>query len=68
MMLDTDRTMNSLMGYKDEASDDPNLARIIEKLVQMDAESIPDGAGIEAFIDENSEVQVTVTPMEETKG
>ena len=68
MMLDTDRTMNSLMGYKDEASDDPNLARIIEKLVQIDAESIPDGAGIEAFIDENSEVQVTVTPMEETKG
>jgi len=62
-MLNTDKTLNSLMGYKNEVDDDTNLTRIIEKLAQMDG-GIPDDAGIEAWIDNNGEVQVTVTPME----
>jgi len=67
-MLDTDKTLNGLMGYKNEVDDDPNLALIIEKLIHTDAEDIPDDAQIEARIDENGEVQVTVTPMEGTEG
>jgi len=67
MMLDTDRTINSLMGYKNEVDDDPNLALIIEQLIHMDVEDIPDDAQIEAWIDENGKAQVTVTPMEGTE-
>ena len=68
MMLDTDKTLNGLMGYKDEVDDDPNLALIIEQLIHMDVEDIPDDAQIEAWIDENGKAQVTVTPMEGTEG
>lgn len=67
-MLDTDKTLNGLMGYKNEVDDDPNLALIIEKLIHTDAEDIPDDAQIEAWIDENGEAHVTVTPMEGTEG
>jgi len=66
-MLDTDKTLNGLMGYKTEVDDDPNLALIIEKLIHMDVEDIPDDAQIEAWIDENGKAQVTVTPMEGTE-
>ena len=63
MMMNTDKTLNGLMGYKDEANSDTNLARIMEKLAQMDSEDIPEDAKIEAWVDENGEVQVTVTPV-----
>lgn len=67
MMLDTDKTLNGLMGYKNEVDDDPNLALIIEKLIYMDVEGIPDNGKIEAWIDENGEAHVTVTQMEGTE-
>jgi hypothetical protein len=62
-MLDTDKTLNGLMGYKDESDDDAMLLRIMEKLAQMDSRDIPEDAKIEAWVDENGEVQVKVTPV-----
>ncbi len=67
MMLDTDKTLNGLMGYKDEANSDTSLFRIMEKLAQMNSKDIPDDAKIEAWVDENGDVQVKVTPMGDVK-
>ena len=66
-MVNTDKTLNGLMGYKDEANSDTNLFRIMEKLAQMDSKDIPDNARIEAWVDENGEVQVKVTRMRVTE-
>lgn len=62
-MVNTDKTLNGLMGYKDEANSDTNLFRIMEKLAQMDSKDIPEDAKIEAWVDENGEVQVKATPV-----
>ena len=62
-MVNTDKTLNGLMGYKDEANSDTNLIRIMEKLAQMDSKDIPEDAKIEAWVDENGEVQVKATPV-----
>ena len=61
--MNTDKTLNGLMGYKGAASSDTNLFRIMEKLAQMDSKDIPEDAKIEAWVDENGEVHVTVTPV-----
>jgi len=62
-MVNTDKTLNGLMGYKNEANSDTNLYRIMEKLAQMDSKDIPEDAKIEAWVDENGEVQVKATPV-----
>lgn len=66
-MVNTDKTLNGLMGYKDEANSDTNLFRIMEKLAQMDSKDIPEDAKIEAWVNENGEVQVKVTPVEDVE-
>lgn len=62
-MLDTDMILKKLMGNRNEIEVDLKFNKLIEKLLETDYSNVSDDSEIEAWIDDNGDAQVAVTPI-----